>query len=936
MMPAEQLNERKAYCSVYTLTVEKGKKAYRYDVDVWRLPMPRRNGEMDAGKNLVKSADDGQRALYRNLCFELMTVVFSKTNRLGMPNGNELVYDCRAIMFTSCPLKAFDVPDGLEIIIENGDVNNYIRTYCGHGNDVRFSVRIKRNSAVPELDLNDFSQYQSGDSVFDEDRSLRTFFELAISQCAINNELFVPIGVGKLYENPNPQQNPSNRIGNGMILREGLTKGVKVIKNDRINGNGRNGPRAAVVLDTKVSAFFEPQNLVQAVLKIIGGNGNARQANFSRNDLTRAHRLLEDVRVEVDYRKTRTFELGSFTETPIRDLTLDIDLPNGGGREVISVAEYFLRQYNIQLQYTNLPGVHPNDPRQPGRTPEIYPLEVLNIMEDQRVPQSKTTPALMDILLKASSLPPSDRMDKISTRARQLCLFHDENPVLRAFGITVDQKSNEIVVGVRNLPRLRFRNREIGADPAQGDWRREGSKLPYLETKKLNNWIVLCEEHNIDVVERFVRLLLDLGRTKGLNINDPNIVDFSCSERNHNDWRETFETSVNEKIDFVMLIDPKPKDTHGLLKLYEVMYQPIVTQHVTLEKVRDIVQRHQRQTLENILNKVNMKNFGLNYQPVIEQCGRRFALETGDVLVIGYDVSHPPPMSGLNKRRLAAAGESELSSLEPSVVGICANMAKNPHAFVGDYFYQESRRESLDMVQLADRMAWILLNLEKSRPQKCRPKYIFIFRDGLSEGQFAMASREELEAIRIGCSQHDPKYKPQFFLLIGTKRHFKRFFIDGGFGEGGRPLTQNLPPGSVIDRKIVRADLTEFYIHPHYPIKGSGKALEVAILANEPEATLDEVQALMMSLSFSHQIVNLPISVPEPIYQADELAKRGKNNFAAFRKFYPNSVPERELDLPQREGARQQRINVVDFRRLTEFLAYWGNGTEILSHRFTA
>jgi hypothetical protein len=177
-----------------------------------------------------------------------------------------MVYSCQ---FTSCPLKAFDVPDGLEIIIENGDVNNYIRTYCGHGNDVRFSVRIKRNSAVPELDLNDFSQYQSGDSVFDEDRSLRTFFELAISQCAINklankrkkwrdggksiifSELFVPIGVGKLYENPNPQQNPSNRIGNGMILREGLTKGVKVIKNDRINGNGRNGPRAAVVLDSE-------------------------------------------------------------------------------------------------------------------------------------------------------------------------------------------------------------------------------------------------------------------------------------------------------------------------------------------------------------------------------------------------------------------------------------------------------------------------------------------------------------------------------------------------------------------------------------------------------------------------------------------------------------------------------------------------------------
>jgi hypothetical protein len=65
-------------------------------------------------------------------------------------------------------------------------VNQYVREYCGDGRNVEFIVKIRRNQAVPELDLNNFAQYESGESVFNEDHSLRTFFEMAISQHAIN------------------------------------------------------------------------------------------------------------------------------------------------------------------------------------------------------------------------------------------------------------------------------------------------------------------------------------------------------------------------------------------------------------------------------------------------------------------------------------------------------------------------------------------------------------------------------------------------------------------------------------------------------------------------------------------------------------------------------------------------------------------------------
>jgi len=45
-------------CSIYTLKVEPGRRAFRYDVDISRLPMPKRNGTMDDGKSLVRGADE--------------------------------------------------------------------------------------------------------------------------------------------------------------------------------------------------------------------------------------------------------------------------------------------------------------------------------------------------------------------------------------------------------------------------------------------------------------------------------------------------------------------------------------------------------------------------------------------------------------------------------------------------------------------------------------------------------------------------------------------------------------------------------------------------------------------------------------------------------------------------------------------------------------
>lgn len=71
------------------------------------------------------------------------------------------------------------------------------------------------------------------------------------------------------------------------------------------------------------------------------------------------------------------------------------------------------------------------------------------------------------------------------------------------------------------------------------------------------------------------------------------------------------------------------------------------------------------------------------------------------------------------------------------LIKITANMGVNPHNFIGDYFFQTARKDFLDCNQLAERVKWVLETMANNRPDADAPPYIFVLRNGLSEGQFS-------------------------------------------------------------------------------------------------------------------------------------------------------------------------------------------------------
>ncbi|KAK6029539.1 hypothetical protein OSTOST_04348 [Ostertagia ostertagi] len=78
--------------------------------------------------------------------------------------------------------------------------------------------------------------------------------------------------------------------------------------------------------------------------------------------------------------------------------------------------------------------------------------------------------------------------------------------------------------------------------------------------------------------------------------------------------------------------------------------------------------------------------------------------------------------------------------------------------------------------------------------------------------------------------------------------------------------------------------------------------------------SMDEVQALMLALTFHHQISGAPVSLPEPVYQADEWAKRGKNIFNAYMDRHPPILMER---------CGEYAAPPIDFEAMTKRLAFW-------------
>ena len=128
---------------------------------------------------------------------------------------------------------------------------------------------------------------------------------------------------------------------------------------------------------------------------------------------------------------------------------------------------------------------------------------------------------------------------------------------------------------------------------------------------------------------------------------------------------------------------------------------------------------------------------------------------------------------------------------------------------------------------------------------KCLPKDILFYRDGVSESQYGMVKVEELRLIKEGCGEAGKKYLkvdgwcPQITLLVVGKRHHVRFYPQNDKEE------KNLYAGLVVDSHIVHPRQQSFYLQSHDCPIGTARSAHYVVIENKSEYSASRLQELV-------------------------------------------------------------------------------------------
>ena len=243
----------------------------------------------------------------------------------------------------------------------------------------------------------------------------------------------------------------------------------------------------------------------------------------------------------------------------------------------------------------------------------------------------------------------------------------------------------------------------------------------------------------------------------------------------------------------MMVIGLEKGTVRDLVKHTSDVICGIPSQYI-LEKT---IKERERKILHNICLKLNSKLGGTNQ--VFAEASLPDVLQE-PVMIMGADVTHPAP--GERKPSIAA------------VVGSCDPSAQSLYnTEVSFQFGDQAIEEIIKLEEMTRR----LLKKFYQKTAKRKPQRIIFYRDGVSEGQFAMVLAKELTAIQRACTSLQEDYTPGITFVIAQKRHKTRFFLHHSCD--GIEKDENIPPGTTVDTDVTHPTETSFYLASHKGIQ---------------------------------------------------------------------------------------------------------------------
>ncbi|KAJ2117360.1 hypothetical protein IW146_000817 [Coemansia sp. RSA 922] len=760
-------------------------------------------------------------------------------HRQGKLNGIPMVYDSRKIAYA--PKRVCEAKDTLELDLsfkEDGRTEKYI-------------IRLREAAVVNTKILADYVRGRGGIAV-GEIQSALNALDLAIGS-VLHLEM---IGFNRSFFT---REQSLVTVG-GLELWRGFSFSVRPgIDHLYLNVN------------TAVTAMYPPGSLLDALVNVL----DVREPSMLRGRLTRDNmrdmgdvvKYLRGLQVYCSHRGLkgkRKFSVRGTTTRALDQESFDWEDPDKPGHtENVTVAEYYLRRYNIKLNYPFLPGIT-------DRRKSVFPIEFCSIVENQRFKGNLNERQTGD-MVKFACQHPGKNMDRIVDILKKRNL--GGSPIVQSFGLSLPNKLAEIESRVLPTPTIEYGSgsREPSFAPRGGAWDLRNKQVKQ-SGKPLDHWAVLVlasRQHVSDnAVKQFITALVSGCNQSGYRVNEPH-PPISYGNPNADISQEMLHAlkGVNcppgIKPQFLLVVLPTT-NVQVYQNVKNCAYKTLGIHTQCMQSKH--VQRPNMQYCSNLCLKINAKLGGVNQ--VLLQSGFQEVLRGKPTLFLGCDITHPAP------------GEQDKASIA-SVVG-STNFEGTRYA--ATLIQLPSRQELVDKLQEV-----VVRHLKIfHRSTRTKPRRIIFYRDGVSESQFSQVRDRELIEIQRACASLEQGYKPDITFLAVLKRHNARFFPMGRDGD----KTGNCVPGTVIDRSVTAPGITDFYLFAHAAIQGTSRPTHYYVLHDDSEFTADAIQQLTYNLCYTYAICTRSVSIVPPVYYAHRVAARARCHLLDMRMGFEEATTE--------------------------------------------
>lgn len=461
-----------------------------------------------------------------------------------------------------------------------------------------------------------------------------------------------------------------------------------------------------------------------------------------------------------------------------------------------------------------------------------------------------------------------------------------ENTFLEKLGISVDKNLVTVEGRVLLPPKLSYHQQDRTV--LNGAWNMKKCKvLNPCSSKKKWAWIGIeydrGELRNVEAdhgITEFRKQLQNMGiqlsehvvATEERTLRGKNST---CLENLHDQLRKLKEKPV----DLVLIVVPKslPVEFYNKIKFLGDVVHGIHTACLIDHKFGKRAEDY----FANVALKVNLKLGGKNHELFKESTSQivggfgkfpslRGMPAIGSTMVIGYDVIHPTG--------------SETEGMQSQVGFVASVDVEELSQWQGHYWSQKAKTEMLD-----DNITETFKESVRrwGRRVESLPENIVIFRDGVSESQYATVLREELGLIKKTClsiaddpEMKDKRWSPKITLVVSVKRHSTRFYPTGQASMNKK--SGNIKAGTVVDRSVTQARFWEFFLTAQDAIKGTARPTRYVVLHDDIFRRKFKALAAAKLEEFTHKLSYMfgratkAVRLCTPAYHADILCTRAR------------------------------------------------------------